>query len=362
MIVKNGFDLDLDKPVVRRSGLRLTLFADIDPAPRKTWLVENMLGAGELSVIFGAPSGGKSALATHTAACIAAHRTWLGRTVLGGAVLYVAAERAALVKRRLAAWRRRHGTDYLPLGVLQGTVDLRSSKEAANEIIGHASDLREMTGEPVVLIIIDTVSRVLAGGDENSPKDMGALVANASVIQEATGAHVCLIHHIPADGSQRLRGHGALLGAVDTSICVEKHPTARTATVDKQNDGEEGERVSFSLESVEIADDGTTAPVVVPADAEPATKIKIARRLPDRVKAALDVLTDLCVDGKPLSAESGLPASIRAVPLDIWRDELYRRGALDADHKNPREDFRRVKVALQARHLAAEREGQIWAV
>ena len=38
-----------------------------------------------------------------------------------------------------------------------------------------------------------------------------------------------------------MRGHGALIGAVDVSIGVEKGTSARTATVHKTNDGEEGE-------------------------------------------------------------------------------------------------------------------------
>ena len=29
--------------------------------------------------------------------------------------------------------------------------------------------------------------------------------------------------HVPIDAGERLRGHGALLGALDTTINVEKH-------------------------------------------------------------------------------------------------------------------------------------------
>jgi hypothetical protein len=93
----------------RSSMFCLTRFAEIDPSPRKTWLVDRLLGAGELSAVFGAPGSGKSVLVSDMACHIAGGRTWLMRTVAPGAVLYVAAERAALVKRRMAAWRIYHG-------------------------------------------------------------------------------------------------------------------------------------------------------------------------------------------------------------------------------------------------------------
>ena len=127
--------------------------------------------------------------------------------------------------------------------------------------------MTELTAEPVVLVVIDTISRALCGGDENSPKDMGAIVNATARLQGATKAHVLWVHHIPHD-SDRMRGHGALLGAMDTTLHVNKKEHCRFATVAKANDSEEGVTISFNLESVVIGDDGTTAPVVVPVDAQ----------------------------------------------------------------------------------------------
>ena len=44
----------------------------------------------------------------------------------------------------------------------------------------------------------------------------------------------------------------------------------------------------------------------------------------------------------------------------MWRAELFSKGVLDRQARNPREDFRRVKIDLQARHRIGERDGFIW--
>ena len=83
--------------------LKLTMFGDIDPLPNKEWTVERLLGAKELSVI-AAPGAAKSCVAGDIAGHVAAGEPWAGRRVKQGAVLYIAAERAAVVKRRFAAF------------------------------------------------------------------------------------------------------------------------------------------------------------------------------------------------------------------------------------------------------------------
>ena len=78
---------------------------------------------------------------------------------------------------------------------------------------------------------------------------------------------------MPQDGAERLRGHGALLGAMDTTVHIAKAGSLRTATVVKANDSEEGTQIAFTLESVTVGVDAagsqTTAPIVCPADASP---------------------------------------------------------------------------------------------
>jgi AAA domain len=251
---------------------RFILFGELGASSTKEWLVHNLLGHGEASTIYGKPGDGKSVLAEDLGLHVAAGWPWHGRPVRRGAVLYIALDRRELVKRRAIAFRKKHEVLDLPFAIVGGLYDFRDKRTVAN-IVEIAREVEELTGEQLVLIEIDTLSRALCGGDENSPKDMGAIVASTTILQQGTGAHVLWIHHIPVDGGERLRGHGALLGAMDTTISVAKAGASRIATVAKANDSEEGAQVAFTLESVSIGQDAegietTTAPVVVPAKLE----------------------------------------------------------------------------------------------
>lgn len=313
--------------------LGFTLYDDIDLTPRKTWTVEGFLGDGELVCPFGSPSAGKSVLVGDKNGHVAAGRQWFGRRVRCCAVLHVAVERAGVVKRRYAAFRKHHGIESLPLAVVNGSVDLRSSLDDAKLLVDLCKRLEDIKGLGVGLISIETVNRVLAGGDENSPKDMGALVDKLSFLQEETGATVEIVHHIPADGTQRLRGHGALLGACDTTMRIEKTGGVRVCTVDKSNDGPEGERVTFDLVSVQIHHDEetgviTTAPVVVPAEAQ-ATEAPRGPKLTLNQKSMLSILGEAGRDGMTIDEWN---AKARENELGVKRrtDLMDYRNALKA--------------------------------
>src|ERR1700730_11954109 len=220
----------LDSKIIQleRKG-RFLLFSELEAQSNKEWLVHNLLGHGEASAMYGKPGDGKSVLAEDLGLHVAAGWPWHGRPVRRGAVLYIALERRKLVERRAIAFREKHGPPDLPFAIMGGVHDFRD-KCTAQHIIEVARQVETLTGEQLALICIDTLSRALCGGDENSPKDMGAIVAATGLLQQGTGAHVMWIHHIPVDGGERMRGHGALLGAMDTTIHVVKGDAGRTAT------------------------------------------------------------------------------------------------------------------------------------
>jgi hypothetical protein len=335
----------------------------------KSFLIDGFLGRDETSIWFGPPECGKSTAKIDAACHVATGRPWCGRAVMRGPVLYVAAERGQTVKRRILAWRLEHGIDDFPLAVIDDTVDLRTGKVDADRIIAAAKALGTLSGQGVVWIIFDTLSRVLAGGDENSSRDMGLLVLSIDRIYRETGAHCSLVHHVPLGNDGRMRGHGAAPGAADTTVRVEKQNGVVTVAIDKGSDLPEDEkpRLCFRFKSITLIEDPhRTASVMVQAEDQAGAtgkKSKQQRKLSDRQQLALDALNSCAADmGKPPPATFGLPQGLIAVTIDQWRGELSRRGIIPKDHKNPREAFRQIRESLEARAIAAERDGLIWKV
>ncbi len=327
----------------RTSPFRLTLFSDIALDHQKEWLIEDMLGAGETSCWYGYPGSAKSALAGAAAAHVAAGKPWFGRSVQKGAVLYIAAERAGLVKRRFAAWRKHHDLDDIPLGVLDGgAFDLFTSSEHADEVIRHGLELAEKCGSPVGWVIIDTKTRVMAGGDPNSDADIMGLLTNIRHIQHGLGEpHVTLIDHVPHSAPERMKGSGDLGAYIDASFLIKKEGEARIMTLGSKepNDGPETLMIRFALQSVAVgaADDAnpTTAPVVVEGD--PPESVPKQRLTPGGqiVYAAYRRLLDVGM------TVSGVRPGTRAVTLAALQDQALAEGLYP--HPEPEEPEAREK-------------------
>jgi hypothetical protein len=346
-----------------------TTFVDIDPSPHKIRLIEDILGAGEMSGWYGAPGSGKSVAISDAACHVAAGKTWGGKRILQrGAVLYVAAERGGLVKRRMVAWRKHHKIDDIPLAVVDGMLDLRTSKVDANRIIATAKKVAEKFGCEVVWIIIDTLNRVLAGGDENGSKDMGMLINSCTLIQTGTGAHVSLVHHVPIDSPDRMRGHSSMLGALDTTIRITKPDGNVLIEVDKENDSINPARLSFQFEDIDLSidpeiDKKTTAPVLMPIDAPQRASGKKSGKLSKGAQIALRALTEAVDEvGRVPPTSDHVPPKTKVVTMDQWRDYADRRGICSSTNEKPEARDRAMRKVFQSatETLIADRYVGVW--
>jgi hypothetical protein len=256
---------------ITQPTFKLETYDSIDVGKPKDWLVHDILGRGEFSVWFGHPGASKSVIVGDLCCHVAWGKDWFGRRVRQGAVVYVAAERAAVVKRRFGAFKHvnKPSADKLPILIVSGHIDLYQGRGHVEQLLADIEAFQKQRADELALVVIDTLNRTLGGGDENGSSEMGAFVSSVGRIQAATGAHVLAIHHPPKDGELRLRGHSALLGAVDTSVAVKHEKSYRSAVVQKQNDGEEGIGIAYDLKRIVLAthEQGeTTAPIVVPLD------------------------------------------------------------------------------------------------
>ena len=342
------------------------LFDELSETSNKEWLVHGLLGAGEASASYGKPGAAKSVLAEDMGLHIAAGWPWHGRKVKQGAVVYIALERRKLVERRSIAFRLRHNLKTAPFAIVGGVNDLRD-RHTVDHLVQIIRDVEIATSQPVVLVIIDTLSRALCGGDENSPKDMGSIVNATSVLQASTQAHVHWVHHTPLDGSDRMRGHTALLGAMDTTILVAKNGILRTATVVKANNSEEDEQIAFTLESVTIGrnldGDVTTAPVVCPTvnDGVRHSSAQKPVRLTKSAQIALNALAEVIVEqGAVPPTSNHIPAAVRAVSVDAWRKHSYLRGISTGDDRAKQLAFQRASERLIGSSRVGTWDGLVW--
>ena len=78
--------------------------------------------------------------------------------------------------------------------------------------------VKELYGD-IALIVVDTLSRALVGGNENGPEDMTAYIANSDVLREHGQCSVLSVHH-SGKATDLARGHSSLRAATDTEIEV----------------------------------------------------------------------------------------------------------------------------------------------
>ncbi len=206
---------------------------EIDDLPPPVYLLDEFLVADTLAVVHGQPGQGKSFLALDWALSIANGVPWFGRKVMQGDVLYVVAEGLSGVGPRKRAWQIEHGVGE-PQGLtwVREAVNLLDSDNAVMHLLEIVDEMQP------VLIVIDTLARSLPGADENSSASMSTAVENLDILRKTTGACVLIIHHSPKDGGSP-RGHGTLLGAVQTSVEVENVDGEMRVEVKKQKDAAE---------------------------------------------------------------------------------------------------------------------------
>jgi AAA domain/Primase C terminal 2 (PriCT-2) len=247
-------------------------------------LVEDVLTQGGLSVIYGESNSGKSFLACDMACSVASGIPWLGKRTVQGAVLYVAGEGSESIKLRVLAWRQKH--KLAPkLAVVPVAVNLLKPNADAKRVVVACQAVSAHYGLKVSLIVIDTLARAFAGGNENASEDMSAVIAHADSIRAETAAHVLFIHHSGKDSAKGSRGHSSLKAATDTEIEVmaEDSTKLHTADIKKQRDlGSRGEKIvaKFSVVQMGMVDQWgkpVTTCVVDPTDEKPSSKSKRVR-------------------------------------------------------------------------------------
>ena len=237
-----------------KNALKLVWADDLKPDFSRPQLVDGLLEGGCMSVIFGQPKSGKTFFTFTLAIHIALGTPFCGHYVQKGLVVYVVGEGAYSIEMRLAAWRIKNQAPSIPMAILPHALDMRSSVQDVQRLIQAIQSVEAESGEHVVMIVLDTLARMNAGGDENSPQDMTTLIKHGDVLRDATGAHVAWVHHSGKDTTKGMRGHSSLLGAVDSVVEITNVNGICIVEATAQRNIEAGDFANFKLERIQIGE------------------------------------------------------------------------------------------------------------
>lgn len=221
--------------------------------PPLRWRIKHLLPQTGIAAMYGPSGSGKSYLAIDAGVSIALGNSWFGKRVEACPVTYVILEGEAGLRNRVQAWEV-HNKSKIPANFKAVTQPFALADAQQIEDLGS---ILPKGG----VVIIDTLNRAAPGLDENSSQDMGRILAGMKCLQEITGGLVLIVHHTGKDASKGLRGHSSLYAALDGAIEVERNAMGRTWSAAKVKDGEDGVRVPFVLNVIDLGKDVDGDPI-----------------------------------------------------------------------------------------------------
>jgi hypothetical protein len=257
------------------------MMADLGPT---SWLIEGHLECDTLAVMYGEPKSGKTFVALDMALSVASGTLFHNKITQQGAVVYVAGEGLSGLRRRTKAWCIEHDADPLLLPVLWSRKGQVLTDK--NETLALSKDiafLTEQVGEPVRLIVIDTLNRNFGGADENSTKDMTAFVSNLDVLRTEHKATILVIHHSGLSNSDRSRGSSVLFGAIDANMKVARKQDTVMFSVEVLKDADCPPPMFFASHPIDFNVQGgeMTSSIVLRTSDEPVGAISNAKFFSD---------------------------------------------------------------------------------
>lgn len=218
---------------------------DLANLPPIEFLVDDILPARSLSVVFGPSGTYKSFLVLDWALSIASGRSWAGHEVEKGHVVYVAAEGASGILKRARAWLEAN-PGYDPSDRFRAVPRAVKLSDPDSVMELRAALHEELTESPS-LIIVDTFARSFTG-DENSSTDVGVVIDAIDAIRHEHGATVLLVHHSGRQEGHE-RGSTALEGAMDARYEMSASQDTLQASLKcrKMKDREEPRPVHLKL-------------------------------------------------------------------------------------------------------------------
>lgn len=210
-----------------------------------SWLIPNVLPAHGTGMIYGESGSFKSFVALDMALCLAhgIPGQW-GAPPVKNDVLFMAGEGpVATAKKRWPAWNEWQSIEFRNdhRFIIKDRVPFFTDTDAWEHI---KADLAELKAKPA-LIVIDTLTRLLTGMDENSAKDASMITNFMEQLARYYECTVLAIHHTGKDQNKGARGSSAFYANMDFVISTKLRQGGTELRIRKQKDADVSDEISY---------------------------------------------------------------------------------------------------------------------
>lgn len=185
-----------------------------EPDLNPEYAVKGLLNIGEVSVLYGAPGLGKTAIVAAICAHVALEKKFADFETKRTCVIYFAAEDAPGVHKRAYPYLSTSSFKGAPFYIVPSGFDLTNS-QTVEKVIRFIKEIMGAHSIDQSLIVFDTLNRMLGVSDENSATVIGSVLAGAARIAARTNGSSLLIHHVGKGNSSTPRGSSAIEGNSD---------------------------------------------------------------------------------------------------------------------------------------------------
>ncbi|MDB5433539.1 MAG: hypothetical protein JWP35_4655 [Caulobacter sp.] len=225
------------------------------------WRVKYFMPALGVAILYGASTVGKSFLVLWLCLRIALGKHVMGHRTKQAGALYVAAEGQNGMRKRIKAIREKYGISSELFQFIGASLNLLDDAHVEALITAAQEadeEMRTATGIGLGIIVIDTTSASMPGGNENAGEDMSRIMTNGQKIGTAVGALVMFVAHPGKDETRGVRGWSGQFGNVDAVYKIQKSdldPKLKVGVVEKLKDGPDGERFAYRLQPFDMGVD-----------------------------------------------------------------------------------------------------------
>jgi AAA domain len=351
---------------------------DADATVERKWLLHGVLPEVGTGLMSGQWGTYKTFTALDLAIAVAIGGQFLDYTVCRkGGTLFIATESSGEIPIRLQAVidKKHPKTKKLPFAWVEDCPVLLDPKNVEHIVaVAREVDAKMQAefGLPLALIIIDTIGNAAGyqkSGDENDSTIGLKLMNNLDAVSKQVGAFALAVDHFGKAVETGTRGTSAKETKADAILAllgtkaVSGAVTNTRLAVRKTRGGEQGREFPFTVEKVEMGNDGwnlamTTLVIRWGEENKAASGADSpfwsSRSLKTLRAALMAVLADKGEELKP--KESG--PSVRAVELEVLRAEFYRTYFADGDKaaNTRRRAFERAVNEAQIRDLIDRQE------